>query len=383
MGEYSKFISKKRRSVPTPEGLVDKNGKFVFGTFDKEFETMEMLKAKHPTLAPDAFKKLKLTLWEASEVNLKDGVLLAVVCDMGIFGLTMNVFYDKRNHNVYSWQTQLKSKDTEIASNLMYGNESKAETPFSHVRYVNTLDQNKATLDGHHEGVCPEDGKEHKISYEFEYERISKPCCVSIPFPYYVNKDYTERKPKKDANRSLYSQKDFFKCTGKLVFDGEEFPCDENTTSIIDDHRGYYPRKAHYDWCSTMGRSVNNGEQKYFAFNLTWNQSCNPEDYNENIIWTEGATSLLPPIKFSRNILTKDHKTDKDGVIWTIKDEHDMVNVKFHVFNKFSMLTHACVVVIDYYVVFGELEGYMRDEDGNKYILDGLMGIGEDKTLLL
>ena len=23
---------------------------------------------------------------------------------------------------------------------------------------------------------------------------------------------------------------------------------DENTTALIDDHRGYYPRKAHYDW---------------------------------------------------------------------------------------------------------------------------------------
>jgi len=34
-------------------------------------------------------------------------------------------------------------------------------------------------------------------------------------------------------------------------------------------------------------------------------------------------------------------------------------------------------------ITFGELEGYLRDEDGKKYILDGLTGIGEDKTLLL
>ena len=40
MGEYSKFISEKRRSVPTPKDLVDENGKVVFGTFDKEFETI-------------------------------------------------------------------------------------------------------------------------------------------------------------------------------------------------------------------------------------------------------------------------------------------------------------------------------------------------------
>ena len=32
---------------------------------------------------------------------------------------------------------------------------------------------------------------------------------------------------------------------------------------------------------------------------------------------------------------------------------------------------------------FGELEGYLRDEDGKKDILDGMMGMGEDKSLLL
>ena len=30
---------------------------------------------------------------------------------------------------------------------------------------------------------------------------------------------------------------------------------------------------------------------------------------------------------------------------------------------------------------FGELSGYVCDEDGNKYILDGMSAIGEDKSL--
>ena len=47
------------------------------------------------------------------------------------------------------------------------------------------------------------------------------------------------------------------------------------------------------------------------------------------------------------------------------------------------MITHAIVINIDYYVVWGVLEGYLRDEEGNKYILDGMMGMGEDKRLLI
>ena len=64
MGEYSNFISEKRRSVPTPKDLVDENGRVVFGTFDKEFETMELLKCKKPTKAPNFLNRLKLTLWD-------------------------------------------------------------------------------------------------------------------------------------------------------------------------------------------------------------------------------------------------------------------------------------------------------------------------------
>ena len=51
--------------------------------------------------------------------------------------------------------------------------------------------------------------------------------------------------------------------------------------------------------------------------------------------------------------------------------------------NHVFYVTYAVVVNIDYYVAWGELEGYIRDEDGKKYILDGMLGMGEDKTLLL
>ncbi len=382
MGEYSKFISPKRRPVPTPKDMVDKNGKVVFGTFDKEFETMELLRCKKPTKAPDFLRKLKLTLWEATEVHLKNGVLLAVVCDMGIFGKTLNIFFDKRNGKVYCWDTNLPSKETVIAPNLLNGAVAEAHTPVSFVKYVNNFGEGRCDLSGKHEGKClitqPREGKtiveamkenygEATIEYDFKLTRLSDPCVVSIPFPY-------------SDNRTLYSQKDFFKAEGRLVINGEEMLSDENTAAIVDDHRGYYPRKAHYDWVTTMGKCNVNGEEKWLAFNLTRNQSINQEDHNENILWLEGKSSLLPPVTFTRDPESKDFK---DGSTWIVKDEHDMVNLKFHVRNMNPMITHAVVVIIDYYVAFGSLEGYIRDEDGNKYVLDGMMGMGEDKTLLL
>lgn len=380
MGDYSKFIDEKRRAVPTPESMVDENGICAFGTFDKEFEKMDLVKLKNPTSLPNCFNRLKLTLWEATEVHLKNGVLLAVVCDMGIFGKTLNVFYDKRTKKVYCWDTNLKSKDTVIAPNLINGAVAEGKTPVSHVRYVNDFQDGKCHLKGQHTGKClitvPQKDKtivaaikenygEATIEYDFTLTRLSKPCVASIPF---------------GKNRPLYSQKDFFKAEGRLVINGEEMLTDEDSAAIVDDHRGYYPRHAHYDWVTTMGKCNVDGEEKWLAFNLTRNQSVDQEKYNENILWLEGKTSILPPITFTRNPESKDFK---DYSEWIVKDEHDMVNLKFKVYNMNPMIMHALVVNIDYYVAYGALEGYIRDEDGKKYVLDGMLGMGEDKTLLL
>lgn len=369
MGEYSKFIDPKRRAVPTPADMVDEKGNCVFGTFDKEFETMELLKIKKPTKAPQFMNRLKLTLWEATEVHFKHGVLLAVVCDMGIFGKTMNVFYDKRDHKVYCWDTNLPSKETVIAPNLINGAVAEGRTPVSFVKYVNDFQDGKCHLSGSHKGKCLINSKEVSetptIEYDVQLERLSLPCVASIPF---------------GPNRPLYSQKDFFKATGRIVLNGEEMLSDEDSVAIIDDHRGYYPRRAHYDWVTTLGVHSEDGERKFLAFNLTRNQSIDQDKYNENILWLEGKTSILPPVKFTRN--PESDKFDNYAE-WDVKDEYDMVNLKFKVYGMNAMLVHAVVVNIDYYIAFGELEGYIRDEDGKKYVLDTMLGMGEDKTLLL
>lgn len=358
MGEYSKFISQKRRSVPVPKSMTTEDGQSIFGTFDKEFEEMDLLRLKKPTHAPQCLNRLKLTLWEATEVHLKNGVLLAVVCDMGLFGKTLNIFYDKRTKKVYTWDTNLRSKDTIIAPNLLRGSVADGKTPLSHVKYVNHFEKGMCHLRGRHKNDTD------SIEYDFKLKRLSKPSVVSIPF---------------GKNRPLYSQKDFFKAEGSLTINGEKMCTDGDSVAIVDDHRGYYPRKSHYDWVTTMGRQEISGEKKFFAFNLTRNQSLNQDRYNENLIWFEKETSLLPPVNFTRTPETKNF----DGYAeWLIRDEHDMVNIKFKVYGISPMIVHAFVVNIDYYVAFGELEGYVRDEDGNKYILDGMMGMGEDKTLL-
>ena len=381
-GKYSKYISDERRARPTPKNIVRHDGTCHFGTFDKEFRRMDFERLHNPTALPSALNHWKLTLWEACEVHFEHGILLVAVCDMAFFGKTLNVFYDKRTQETFCWNTDLASKDTRIAPNLIKGSVTKAKTDVSSVKYINGFDEGRAHLTGYHNGEClittpnseikavdaiPENMSQATIEYELHLKRLSDPSIVSIPFD--------EERP-----RPLYSQKDFFKVKGELTINGEKMVADENTTAIIDDHRGYYPRAAHYDWLTTLGRYKIDGKEMYLAFNLTHNQSIDQERYNENILWLEGTSSLLPPVTFSKSIMTEDFKDYQEIYV---KDAYDMVNLTYKVHSLNPMVLHTGIVNIDYYITFGELEGYIRDEAGKKYDLTGIPSMGEDKTLLL
>jgi len=357
MGEYSKYISPKRRSQPTPRSIVRADGSCEFGTFDKEFEDLDLLKAKKPTSSPQRCNKKRLTLWEAIEIHFAEGIFFAAVSDMNLFGTNLNLFFDKRKRKVTrQLMTNLKSKDTIIAPNLLNGSVAEARHNNGFIKMVNNMESGKIHLTGKH--VV----NSISMEYDFYLTRISKPSVVSIPF---------------GKNRPLYTQKDLFAVEGKLILDGEEIIADDTTTAIMDDHRGYYPKKMHYDWLSTMVKNLN-GKEEYFAFNLTANQSLEQEDYNENLIWFQGKTSILPPVTFTRNLPTKKYKK---GVVWQVKDEYDMVNAVFTIEDLFKLVVRLGVIDIQYYIVFGSLQGYLRDEDGNKIMLDGLTAMGEDKSM--
>ncbi len=351
MKTFYDVLSEKRKSVPTPENIVDKNGNAYFGTFEKEFQKMDFLKIDHPTPYPNALNKMKLTLWEAVEVNLKDIILLTAVCDMGVFGTGLTVLYDKAARKVTFWQDMFPKSKAVISDTLLGGDTTKSLGNKVSLNVENHFENGQAFVSGH-----AADKNKGKIEYDVKLERVSLPSIVSIPF---------------GKNRPLYSQKDLFKVTGYIEVNGKKYEADEDSTAIIDDHRGYYPYKSHYDWVTTMGKNEVNGEKQFFGFNLTRNQSINQTDYNENLIWFENKSTLLTPVRFEHIEYNK----------WHIRDVYGMVDVIFDIGDRFVMRVPAVIIDINYHITFGDLSGFVCDPDGNKYILDGMYGIGEDKSL--
>jgi hypothetical protein len=344
---YPDYISKKRIPVAPPEKLVV-DGQAVFGTFDSEIPVMNLLDLNNK---PQKKNLGKYTEWEALELSFEDFTLLTAVYATGPIGFTIMVFFDKALGKVTNkWIKIGLRSSAKVAKNLIY---SDTEMYLGKTEYclTNRFKEGKAFCKANSKG------KSGEIDLEVELTNLSDPSVVSIPF---------------GDNLPLYSQKNIFAVKGYVSINGKKYEANEKSMAIIDDHKGYYPHYAHYDWLTTMGKIEENGELKTFGFNLTRNQSINQDDFNENLIWLDKDSSPLPPVVFTHD--------EEDPSIWYVKDELGKVDVKFVIEDTFKIVANAGIIMMKYYLPFGKISGKVVDVNGKEYIVDGMMGIGEDKT---
>lgn len=292
MDKYPPYISEKRRPVPTPRDLVV-DGQAIFGTFDEPIPNMNLLDCVKPAgrLLPHGLNKVRLTAWEAFEINMDEGTFVGAVYNLGVIGFSVFVWYDKSTKKISNWVYFVPASKCIVAPNLI-DSMTILKTKKSFFQIDNTF-QN---------GTCHARGnaanrKTGELAFDMKATRLSPPSIVSIPF---------------GPNKPLYSEKDFLKGEGFVRVNGKTYQSNRNTVCIVDDHKGYYPFHAHYDWLTTMGRCKIGGKEKYLAINFTRNQSINQDDYNENILWLEGVSSPLPPVNF-RHI---------DKMTWHLTDDH-------------------------------------------------------------
>lgn len=355
------YINPTRTPAATPESIVE-NGRVHFGTFDAPWQNLNLLDAQKPCgpRMPDFLKKSRLTEWEAFEVGMDEGALISAVYKIGLIRFSIFVWYDKAEDKIYSWRNISSKKNVKVASQLV-SDHCYCKTKSSEYRIENDFMNGKARAKGYTKG------KNGEFSIDMSFERVS-PLANGV-MPLAKNKDGSLR-------NALYSEKDFFKATGNITINGKCYLTNERSVGIIDDHKGFYPFRAHYDWLTAMGKTQIDGEEKYFAFNLTRNQSVDQEQYNENVIWLENQSFPMPPVVFKH----KDNK--KKANEWRVVDEKGLglVDITFRISKVFYMPIHALVIDCYYALPFGALEGYVTDTEGKQYRVDGMLGIGEDKT---
>lgn len=359
MKNYPDYISEKRRPVQAPDAIVE-NGEVHFGTFDQPFKKLNLLDLKNPcrTKIPEFLKASRLTAWEAFEIHFDEFALISAVYNVGtLAGFSIFMLYDKATEKAYKWMNLVApAKKAKVASQLI-DDDCYIKTKNSEYRITNDFLNGKACAKGF------SSGRHGKIEVDVRFERLAPPANGVMPLSY--------AKDGKTFKNALYSEKDFFKASGTVTVNGKKYESNERSVGIIDDHKGYYPVPAHYDWITTMGVCAIDGEMKYLAFNLTRNQSVDQHNYNENVLWLEGWSCPLPPVKFTHENGKRKAKT------WYIKDEFGCVDIKFEI----KSVVYNNIPIVSYYALpFGTISGFVKDINGKKYVLDGMLGIGEDKT---
>lgn len=345
------------RPIDEPiDSLVDDDGIFNFGTYNRVIPNINMLDAKSPIpffpIRP--FKNFRLKEWEAFQAGNSRIFIFGAIYNAKIAGIALLYIYDRQKQKLYRYEKLTSCfKLPTIASGLI-----DTCTQYKSDKYgmsiYNNIEKDEIKVMAE---INSMDGLPN-IQLIIKCYHTTEPIVICQPF---------------GENRALYSHKSFMPMEGYMIINGENILFDINDSyMIIDDHKGYYPYNLKYDWTTGWGED---SRGNVFGFNLTDNQVIDSEAYNENCIWLDGNMHTLPPIKFYRY-------NDTEGERWHIKDNYGMVDINFYPEVKAQLKVNLLVIAVDYEAPIGRIEGEFRLVD-RKVDFTNCFGMGEKKRFRL
>ena len=343
----------RRELLTAPDNLVT-DGEFTFGTFSSQFKNVNPLQARKPLGAwlPKPFLDFRLKEWQAFQLGNSRWFMLAVLYNAKVSALAQFIVYDKERNKKYLFEKILPSWKIKIPASIWDGSQSFRDKDCS-IEIVSALAKGRFYINiiiRDQKGLPDMEGHFEAI----HDEGLVAPIVVSIPM---------------GKNRGVYSHKCLMPMQGSLILGGEKIEfLRKESFAIIDDHKGFYPYALKYDWVTAAGYDE---KGRLAGFNLTDNQSIDPEKYNENCLWVDGRLDLLPPVKFDR----------PQGVEgdWLIRDRYGMVDLSFKTVSMGRIDMNMLVLKVDYFGPFGYVSGTIRNSQGNTLDFDRYFGMGEQK----
>jgi hypothetical protein len=344
-----------RELIEAPDSLVS-GGKWNFGTFNTQFRLVNPLDAERPLgpWVPQPMLPFRLKEWQAFQLGNERWFMLAVLYNAKFSALAQFIAYDKHSKKKFVFDRMLPPGSVKVPPSIWDSRQSYSHAGAS-IEIISKLESGRFYIN------VRLDEMKGQPAVEAHFEAIHdngmvEPIVVSIPF---------------GSNRGMYSHKCLMPMQGNMSIGGEkaEFKRGESF-AIIDDHKGFYPYIMHYDWVTAAG--FNNNKQ-IVGFNLTDNQSIDPDRFNENCLWVDGRLHLLPPVKFNR--------PDGAGGRWLIKDSYGMVDLSFQPESMQEINMNALVIKVRYRGPFGYLSGFIKDRYGARTGFDNFFGMGEEKYI--
>jgi hypothetical protein len=227
-----------REAKDTPNQIIN-NGEFQTGTFKDYFRDLNITEYNHRNLIN------RETLWQAVEIDHPKYFIICAVYKYQLFHKSLFLVYDKETYELHDYSSEGVFHKSYVSKSLINGETSSRTTKESKIEIINYLDQNRIILKASYKD---------EFSLEANLVRKASPSVVSVPM---------------SRKHVVYTEKDYFHCTGTMRFGDIEINLDKGVFAVLDDHRGFYPLNSGYDWVSGFGKIKFLQENTHVVLNLT------------------------------------------------------------------------------------------------------------------
>lgn len=325
---------------------------FNFGRYNQPFGAINPLAAEPfgGRRLPKAVKDWRLKEWQAFQFANERYFVNVALFNAKILALVQIKIFDRQLQKKYLVEKKVSPLKLRAPTQLLDSEMAYAGRGYR-LRFRNRLAHD--VIDIEFEAAATDNQPEVRGRIR-ALASGQEPLVVAIPF---------------GKNHGMYSHKGLMPAEGELSVGGESSAFMPGTSYILmDDHRGYYPFVMRWDWL-TSGKFLPDG--RLFGFNLTRNDSSDPERFNENAYWLDGRAQALPAVTFERG-------QSGGGEVWRVRDRAGRVNVDFKVEVEGRVDINAIVIRSKYRGPFGVCSGYLLSEQGEKLSVDGMFGMAED-----
>jgi hypothetical protein len=327
------------------------NGKPIQGTWKEAFGRVDLLEIQRPFSfpLPRGLRNLRVKEWESFAIQDDHIYLEAFLANIKYYCVAQVLLYDKETRERLRFNKIIPFSGWHLPRNLWNSAVYSRSCGFF-FRIHGWLDADTITVDLDIAATRKRPSFTAHLEYDLNYLQVPS-MAVNLPF--------SER-------RCMYAYKTFSAIRGDVVFGGRHISLDPvKAVGIFRDYKGYFPYRMRSIWCNAFG----NTEKLRFGFSIAENQTKETFKHNENVLWQEGQTTPLPPVRIT---IPKEDEAD-----WVIQDVEGMVDLTFtpqeQVRNSFNLFLTRW----EYHTPLGYYNGMLVNSAGNQIPVRNLWGVGE------
>lgn len=331
----------------------------VFGSFKEPFKQLDIRNIKRPFgnfLLPFWLTNLRIRAHLFCPFVTEEYAGIIDIFDSKIFGFIEIIIWDRKTGKKYPYRRILCLNKKTVPKST----EHAVCLSFSKKRYVR-INWSR---------------RENRAAVFFNLKGDdTRPSVIAAFNVDYSRKDFVQLAtvtPAPISRRCAASALSAGSLDGTIVFGGtHQGSFDSTGLMMLELRRAYYPLRTKAN--ILYGFGIINGRKVSFKISSSNLDGNDTYHYNENALFIDGETTLLPPVKITR----------PKGICgpWVIQDTESMVDLIFRPKSDSHRKVSMLILHTNYHTLYGTFEGTMLTSAGESIPFKDFSGIGKKLQL--